>query len=81
MRRIVQDREAWRCMVMEVACDKNKHKEAHKKEMNERKKRREEGTQPATLDWKCEESGCDFSGKTKAGIVNYTRQRHGYGGS
>ena len=40
---------------MEAASDLNDHKEAHEKEKkDERKKRREEGTQPLTLDWKCE---------------------------
>ena len=76
-RKIAQDRGAWRCMVMEAATNLNEHKEAHEKEKDERKKRREEGTQPAAQDWKCEEPGCDFVGQTKAGLVNHVRQRHG----
>ena len=42
---------AWRCMVMEAAGNLNEHKEAHEKEKkDERKKIREESTQPATQD-------------------------------
>ena len=67
---------------MEAAANLNEHKEAHEKEKkDERKKRRGEGTQPITPDWKCEEPGCDFIGQMKAGLVNHVRQRHGYGGT
>ena len=76
-RKIAKDRGAWRCLVREAASDFNDHKEAHEKERkDERKKRREEGTQPAALDWKCDEPGCVFVGQTKAGLVNHVRQRH-----
>ena len=61
---------------MEAAADLNEHKETHEKEKDERKKTREEGTQPAALDLKCEKPGCYFVGQTKAGFVNYVRQRH-----
>ena len=44
---------------------------------DERKKRKEEDTQPAASDLKCTEPGCDFVGQTKAGLVNHVRQRHG----
>ena len=65
---VAQDRGAWRCLVMEAASDLNDHKEAHEKEKkDERKKRREEGTQPPTLNWKCEEPGCFFCGVDKGG--------------
>ena len=54
---------------MEVASDANEHKEAHEKEKkDERKKRRDDGTQSATLDWKCVEPGCSFVGQTKTGL-------------
>ena len=50
-RKIAQDRGAWRCLVMEAASDFNEHEEACEKEKkDERKKTREEGTQPAALD-------------------------------
>ena len=76
--KIAQRRGAWRCLVMEVASNLNDHKEAHEKEKkDERKKRRGEGTQPPTLDWKCEEPGCVLVGQTKVGLVNHVRQRHG----
>ena len=77
-RKIAQDRGAWRSMVMKAAVISNEHKEAHEKEKTDgRKKRKEEGTQPAVWDLKCEESGCDFVGQTKADLVNHVRQRHG----
>ena len=44
--------------MMEAASDLTDHNEAHEKEKkDERKKKREEGTQPPTLNWKCEEPG------------------------
>ena len=63
---------------MEAALNLNEHKEVHEKEKeDERKKRREEGTQLAARDLKCEQPGCNFVGQTKAGLVNHVRQRHG----
>ena len=47
LRKIAQDKGAWRCTVMEAAANLNEHKEAHEKEKDEKKKRREESTQPA----------------------------------
>ena len=77
-RKIVKDIGAWRCLVREAASDFNDHKETHEKERKDgRKKRREEGAKPAALGWKCEEPGCAFVGKTKAGLVNHARKRHG----
>ena len=39
-RKIVQDKGAWKCMVMEAAANLNENKEAHKKEKKDEKKRR-----------------------------------------
>ena len=57
----------------EAASDFNEHKEAHEKEKKDERKRREEGTQSAALDWKCEEPECEFVRQRKAGLVNHVR--------
>ena len=63
--------------MMEVASDSNEHKEPHMKESKDkRKKRTDEDTQPATLEWRYIKQGCNFVVKTKAGLVNHKRQRH-----
>ena len=48
-----------------------------KERTDERKKKREEGTQPAAQDRKCEQPVCVFVVKTKVGLVNHVRQRRG----
>ena len=58
--------------MMEAAADLNDLTEAQEKENDERKKR-EEGTQPAALVLKCEDTGCDFLGQNKAVLVNHVR--------
>ena len=57
-------------MVMETKARKKRRMRGRK---DERKKRREEGTQPAVLDWKCEEPGCDVVGETKESLPNHVR--------
>ena len=73
------EEHAWRCLIREMASNFNDHSKAHEKERtDERKKKREEGTQlAADQDWKFEEPGCAFVVQTKAGLVNHVRQRHG----
>ena len=54
-RKIAQDRGGRRCLIRKVVSGFNDYKEVLEKERkNEREKRKEEGAQPAALDWKCE---------------------------
>ena len=73
-REVAQERAAWRGVVKMMTGKLNDQLEAAEKERkDERKMRREGGIQPASTEWKCEESGCAFVGQTKAGLVNPTR--------
>ena len=61
-----------------MASDFNDHNEAHEMARKDKgKKKREEGSQPAGQNCKCEESGCVSVMQTNAGTVNHVSQRHG----
>ena len=76
-RKIAQNKGAWRCLVGEITSNFNDHNEACEKESkDQRKRRKQEGTETAALDWKWKNLGI-FCVAGKAGLLNHVRERHG----
>ena len=61
---VAQERAAWRGVVKTMTAKLNGQLEASEKERkDERKVRRKEGIQPASIELRCEEPGCMFVGQ------------------
>ena len=73
-----QDRSTWRGWINAAAEDVNEEledKEQSKKD--ELKHRRQAACHEHTQSgWRCSEHGCQFVGRSKAGLVNHVRQKH-----
>ena len=85
-RDIAKERSTWRALVGEAITDLNgKREKEDVRKKDELKRRRESpvtlghstasSTTPSAI--ACTVQGCSFVGRTKAGLVNHTRQKHG----
>ena len=83
-REVAHERGTWRGLVREALQELNcSHEEEEARSKDQLKQRREAPGHPASptpatsLPHTCTVPGCTFVGRTKAGLVNHIRQRHG----
>ena len=73
-----QDRSAWRGWINAAAKDVNEELEAKEQSKKDVLKQRRQAAchQQTQSGWRCSKHGCQFVGRSKAGLVNHVRQNH-----
>ena len=73
-----QVRRSWRGWIWASAEELNEEMEAAERRKKDELKQRKEATslEQTQNGWECNEHGCHFVGRSKAGLVNHVRQKH-----
>ena len=73
-----QDRSTWRGWINAAAADVNEELEIKEQSKEDELKQRKEAAchEQTQSGWGCSELGCQFFGRSKAGLVNHVRQKY-----